>query len=176
MEFDPKVSELVKKAKGIVHISLGIDSLESGAVAQGSTNAWRLEQALAYKSDGCPVQVRIVADVTMPPTDFHTEVFQKMGGSKFVLLTPTHYISKAHFEKTRQDITWDDAKSTGLFVYGKGDLRPAKFDAGWKPFKERCGTSYPGGKETEHCNNCGLGKFPEDKKTWKAKLSKLGWK
>jgi hypothetical protein len=119
--------------------------------------------------------VRIVADVTLPPTDFHKEALSKMG-SKQVLLTPLHYTALSVFKENRQDITWEEAKSSGLFVYGHGDLRPAKFDAGWNPFRERCGTSYPNGKETEHCNNCGLGKFPVDKKTWKAKLTKLGWK
>ncbi len=92
LEFDPKVAELVKAANGIVHISLGRDQDEVGAVNRGSTNRWRLAQALKYLRSGCPTQVRIVADVTMPMNTFHQKVYQLMG-SKGILLKLAALIS-----------------------------------------------------------------------------------
>jgi hypothetical protein len=62
LEFDYRVADLTIAAKGIIHLSLGWDEYETGAVNRGSTNRWRLAQALKYKRYGCPVQVRIVAD------------------------------------------------------------------------------------------------------------------
>lgn len=170
LEFDQRVADLVITSQGVVHISLGRDEDETGAAAQGATNAWRLEQALLYRKYGCPTQVRIVADITMPMNNFHREVFFKMGGSSGILLTPLHYTNKAHFESMRPDITWDEAKATGLFSYVKGDLRPNKIHPDWNQTKERCGTI--AGKE--YCNNC-VGKIGFNKKEYKQKLIQLQW-
>lgn len=169
LEFDPKVAQLTTQAEGVVHISLGDDSLEEGPVQQGATNEWRLQQAIQYKKSGCPTQVRIVADVTMPMNDFHKIVYKEMG-SAGILLTPLHYTNKAVFEKLRQDITWDEAKKQGLFTYTKGDLRPNIVHADWKKTKERCGTI----AGREHCNNC-VGKINFNKKEYKQQLVALGW-
>lgn len=169
LEYDPRVANLVIQSQGIVHISLGADALEKGPVLQGATNEWRLQQAIQYKKISCPTQVRIVADITLPMTDFHKQVFKEMG-SAGILLTPLHYTSKAVFEKNRQDITWDEAKSTGLFSYGHGDLRPNMLHDDWKKTKERCGTI--AGKE--YCNNC-VGKISFNKKQYKLQLKTLGW-
>lgn len=170
LEFDSKVADLVIASRGVVHISLGSDKDERGPVAQGATNEWRLKQAVKYKKYGCPTQVRIVADITMPMGAFHKKAVKTMGGSSGVLLTPLHYTNKAHFEKTRQDITWDEAKSSGLFTYSHGDLRPNKIHPDWNITKERCGII--AGKE--YCNNC-VGRIDFDKKEYKAKLIELGW-
>ena len=138
LEFDSRVADLVKQSRGVVHISLGDDALESGAVKQGATNDWRLQQAVAYKNHGCPTQVRVVADVTLPMNKFYNKVFSIMGSSG-ILLTPLHYTNKATFAKNRQDITWDEAKANGLFTYAKGDLRPNQIHPDWNKTKERCG-------------------------------------
>ena len=166
LEFDPKVADKVIAAKGIIHISIGIDVLEKGAINQGANNRWRLEQAVQYKNYGCPIQCRIVTDITQPASDFQKEVIARMGGSKGILLTPLHYTNKKTFELLRPDSTWDLAKTSGEFSYAQGDLRPNKFHKDWKQTKEVCGTV--NGKEC--CNNCGLGKFPGDKAVYKAKF------
>ena len=169
LEFDSKVADMVIASKGIVHISLGRDEDETGAVAQGATNEWRLLQALEYKKYGCPTQVRIVSDVTMPMNEFHKRVYSLMG-SAGILLTPLHYISKASFTSVRTDITWDEAKSSGLFTYSHGDLRPNKVHPDWNQTKEKCATI--SGKE--FCNNC-VRHIDFNKKEFKEKLIKLGW-
>jgi hypothetical protein len=170
LEFDKDVADLVKAANGVIHISLGKDEDEPGAIAQGSTNEWRLEQAMAYKKYGCPTQVRIVADVTMPMNAFHKKAFTSMGGSHGVLLTPLHYTNKAHFESMRQDVTWKQAKDSGLFSYVKGDLRPNIIHDDWKQTKERCGII----ASREYCNNC-VGKIDFNKTKYKEQLIQLKW-
>lgn len=170
LEFDKTVADLIIKSKGIVHISLGRDEDEVGPVALGSTNRWRLAQALRYKRYGCPTQVRVVADVTMPMSVFHKKAYFLGGGSTFILLTPLHYTNRAHFNSMRNDITWDEAKTTGLFVYERGDLRPTRFHADWLITKERCGVV--AGKE--YCNNCRI-KVEFNKKDYKKQLIDLGW-
>lgn len=170
LEFDSKLADMVIQANGIVHISLGNDALESGAIAQGATNAWRLQQAYAYKQYGCPTQVRIVADITLPMDTFHKQAYDLMGGSSGILLTPLHYTNKRTFEAVRQDITWDDAKAQGLFTYVSGDLRPNVIHDDWKKTKERCGLI--NGKE--YCNNC-VGKISFNKRDYKQQLRELEW-
>jgi hypothetical protein len=170
LEFDAKVADLVIRANGVVHISLGRDEDEKGAVSLGATNRWRLAQAIRYKRAGCPTQIRIVADVTMPMSDFHRKAVELMGGSKGVLLTPLHYTNKAHFTSNRKDLTWEQAKSTGLFQYVKGDLRPSRLHPDWAITKERCGMV--GG--VEYCNNC-VGQVSFNKNEYKAELKRLGW-
>jgi hypothetical protein len=169
LEFDSRVADLVKQSRGVVHISLGDDALESGAVKQGATNDWRLQQAIAYKNYGCPTQVRVVADVTLPMNKFYNKVFSIMGSSG-ILLTPLHYTNKATFAKTRQDVTWDEAKANGLFTYAKGDLRPNQLHPDWNKTKERCGMI----NGREYCNNC-VGKIDFNKQKYKQKLTTLGW-
>ena len=169
LEYDTKVADLVIQSRGVVHISLGDDAFETGAVLQGSTNEWRLEQAILYKNHGCPTQVRIVADVTLPMNVFHKKVFSLMG-SKGILLTPLHYTNKKTFQGYRSDITWDEAKERGLFTYSHGDLRPNEIHKDWDATKERCGVV--AGKE--YCNNC-VGKIDFNKKQYKQDLIKLGW-
>lgn len=170
LNYDPKVAKLVTEGNGIVHMSLsGRDEDEVGAVLQGSTNRWRLAQALKYKRNRTPTQCRIVADVTIPPTDFHEKAFNLMGGSSGILLTPVHYISKSHFESIRKDITWEESKERGIFSYTNGDLRPLIQHDGWKKFKEKCGTI-----SREYCNNC-VRKIDFNKHQYKQQLTQLGW-
>lgn len=170
LEFDKRVADLVIAAKGVIHISLGRDEDEPGAVNKGAKNRWRLQQAMQYKKYGCPTQVRIVADITMPMSTFHKEAFNKMGGSKGVLLTPLHYTNRAHFESVRKDITWDKAKEVGLFSYVHGDMRPNSIHADWQATKERCGLI----NGREYCNNC-VGKIDFNKKAYKQRLKDLKW-
>jgi hypothetical protein len=169
LEFDRKIADLAIRSNGMIHISLGRDADEAGAVAQGATNSWRLAQALRYKRAKAPTQVRIVADVTMPMNAFHKRVYKLMG-SQGILLTPLHYTNKDHFSSMRSDITWDEAKSTGLYTYSHGDLRPNSFHPDWAVTKERCGVV--GGKE--FCNNC-VRKINFKKEDYKKQLVTLGW-
>lgn len=169
LEFDKKVADLVWAANGVVHLSLGKDADETGAVAQNASNRWRLSQALRYKRYGCPTQVRIVADITMGMTDFHKKVYQLMN-SHGILLTPLHYTNRDHFASMRSDLTWDEAKATGLFTYSHGDLRPNQIHPDWNVTKERCGII----AGREYCNNC-VGKIDFNKKEYKTKLKELGW-
>lgn len=170
LEYDKRISDLLKASRGVCHISLGRDVDETGAVSQGATNRWRLAQAIKYKRSGCRTQCRIVADVTMPMTDFHRKAVNLMGGSSGILQTPLHYTSRSHFESMRQDVTWDEAKTQKLFSYEHGDLRPMLRHPDWNITKERCGVV--GGKEG--CNNCTI-KINFNKKSYKALLVKLGW-
>lgn len=170
LEFDRKVADLAIRSNGVIHISLGRDADESGAVAQGATNRWRLAQAIRYKRAGAPTQIRIVADITLPMTDFHKKAFQLMGGSRGVLLTPLHYTNRNHFESMRSDITWDQAKETGMFSYSHGDLRPNSFHVDWEKTKERCGVV----AGREYCNNC-VGSIAFNKKEYKLRLKELSW-
>ena len=170
LEFDPKIAELITTSRGIVHISLGRDEDELGAVLQGATNEWRLQQAIMYKQVNCPTQVRIVADITLPMGAFHKKAFNSMGGSTGVLLTPLHYTNRTHFESMRKDITWDEAKEKGIFSYSHGDMRPNIIHEDWQQTRERCGTI--AGKE--YCNNC-VRKIEFNKKEYKAKLIELKW-
>lgn len=170
LEYDPKVSKLVKEGNGIVHISLsGRDEDEQGAVEQGATNRWRLAQAIKYKRNHTPTQCRIVADVTLPPADFHEKAFDLMSGSSGILLTPMHYISRAQFTAVRKDITWEQAKDTGLFAYSTGDLRPLIQHDGWKKYREKCGMI-----SREYCNNC-VRKIDFNKQQYKQQLQQLSW-
>ena len=168
LEFDPKVSQLVKESDGIVHISLGDDRQETGALLQGSTNDWRLAQAILYREDGCPVQTRIIADVTIPMSEFNKHVYAKMG-SKGILLTPLRYLNKELFSQSRPDTTWEDAKSDGSFQYDHG-LKPMRAHSDWSVTKERCG--YIGNKE--FCNNC-VRKISFSKAKWYESLVASGW-
>ena len=170
LEYDPEISKLVIESNGIVHLSLsGRDEDETGAASQGATNRWRLAQAIKYKRHKTPVQCRIVADVTIPPTDFHEKAFNLMGGSSGILLTMLHYTKKSHFESIRKDITWDEAKTQGLFAYTSGDLRPLVQHDGWKKYREKCGTI-----SREYCNNC-VRKIDFNKHQYKQQLQQLGW-
>lgn len=169
LEMDRKVSDLVKKSQGIVHISLGDDSQEKGAIKQGSTNRWRLAQAIKYKRAHCPVAVRIVYDVTLPMSDFYKKVFSHMGSSG-ILLTPLRYTSKKCLEDNRTDITWEEATSTGLFTFLHGSLQPNALHDDWKPCREICGQV----GSRFHCNNC-VGKINFNKKDYKKQLITLGW-
>jgi hypothetical protein len=169
LEFDKQVADLVIAANGIIHISLGRDEDEPGAVAQGATNEWRLKQAIKYKKYNCPVQVRVVSDITRSMNKFYKKVYKIMGTAG-MLITPLHYTNKAHFESMRKDITWDEAKEIGLFSYIKGDLRPNKFHADWQITKERCGQVGC----REYCNNC-VRRIDFNKKQYKEELVQLKW-
>ena len=169
LEFDPKIVDLIKKANGVVHISLGDDSLEPGAVKQGSTNRWRLAQAIKYKKANCPIQVRMVSDVTLPMSAFYKKVFSYMG-SRGILLTPLRYDSKECFQKARTDVTWDEAKEKGIFTFSHGALQPAFQHDDWKPVREKCGAI----GSRFYCNNCSF-KINFNKKDYKAELIKLKW-
>ena len=101
---------------------------------------------------------------------FYKKVYKQIGGSHGILLTPLHYTNKAHFESSRTDITWDEAKETGLYSYVHGDLRPNKIHNDWTQCRERCGLI----ANKEYCNNC-LGKIDFNKKEYKQQLINLEW-
>ncbi len=58
------LARILKKVGGVIHYSIGADSLESGAVSQGFSNEWRIEQARRYNRAGLNVDLTIVCDVT----------------------------------------------------------------------------------------------------------------
>jgi len=171
LTWDQRVADGIIASRGIIHISLGNDLLEPGPVYQGHTNRNRLARAIRYKRYGTPVQVRAVVDVTQPMDEFYKKVLQYMGKSG-ILLTPLYYNSKRVFELARQDISWDEAKSSGLFTYVKGALHPNIIHDDWKPLKHRCGLM-PNGSMA--CNNCVARKLDFKKKEYKQHLINVAW-
>jgi len=173
LEYDENVARLVKESNGVVHISLGRDDMETGAVELGFPNEVRLKNALKYQKYGCTTAVRVVEDVTLEIPKFIKKV-KKLNMP--ILLTPLHYPDKKSFNQRRDD-TWDEAKSNGLYTYDHGALRPSFVHDSWKDVKERCGLI--GGKE--FCNNCNLGKVKYSdevgysKKKYNEKLINVGW-
>jgi hypothetical protein len=173
LDFDTRVADLVIKANGTIHISLGDDNLEKGAVAQGATFEERVEVASKYKEYGVNCCVRVVCDITMPMPERVKKVKDR---EIRILLTPLYYLSKAIFEENRKDLTWDEAISSGTY-YWKSGLHPNLVHDDWKSIKDKCGKI--GGKM--NCNNCGLGKirYSEEigynKSKYKQKLVELGW-
>lgn len=152
LDFDKKVSDLVKESRGVVHISLGVDIMEPGAISLGYSNETRFKNAQKYLKSGCTTAVRVVDDITLPMSRFIKKVY--LSGMP-ILVTPLHYPDKNSFSLRRKDITWDEAKEKNLFEFSFGSLRPLIIHDDWKKTKERCGII--GGKE--YCNNCNLGKI-----------------
>jgi hypothetical protein len=170
LEFDQKIADLIIASQGIVHISLGCDTVELGAVLQGATNAIRLERAKQYQQVGCPVLVRIVADVTLPMEPFHKEVLRVMGVDG-ILLTPLTYTGIDVLSYYRAD-SWYELKTSGEFSQTRKNLYPNKIHPDWDPIKNRCGKI----GAFEYCNDCGLKNLGIEKKSYKEQLRKLGWK
>lgn len=72
LEHDTTVANLLKKAGGVLVVSLGNDDLEPGLVTHGRTQEVRIADGLRYLNDG----VNVVAGVVMDPA-------QKNGGPLF---------------------------------------------------------------------------------------------
>lgn len=171
LDFDKQVADLIKKSNGTLHISLGIDALEKGAVLQGASFSDRVQVAKEYTDYGVNCSVRVVADIAQPMTD-NVKKVKELGLR--ILLTPLYYLKKDLF--TRTDMTWDEAKTNGTYYWNHG-LHPKKVHPDWDTTKERCG--YIDGKCC--CNNCGLGKIyysdevRYNKKLYKKRLITIGW-
>lgn len=63
----PSGGELAYKLQtvgGVIHYSIGYDRFESGVVAQGFTNEWRIKQAEKYFKSGMNTTLTLVCDVT----------------------------------------------------------------------------------------------------------------
>jgi hypothetical protein len=58
------LAQILIGAKTSLHYSFGYDRLEPGAVSQGFTSKWRLEQALQYHQCEVNVSLTVVCDVT----------------------------------------------------------------------------------------------------------------
>lgn len=174
LEYDPRVADLVIKSDGVVHISLGRDELESGAVLLGYNNDKRFEVAKQYLNHGCVTAVRVVEDITLSMPEFIKKVQQS---GMPILVTPLHYPDKNSWNLRRSDISWEEAKEKGLYKYTHGALRPEIIHNDWKITKERCGVI--AGKE--YCNNCNLKniRFSEElgssKKQYNESLKGRGW-
>ena len=171
LNWDKRVADGIIETRGIIHISLGDDKLEPGAVYQGHTNRNRLARAIRYKRYGTPIQVRAVTDVTLPMNEFYQKALKYMG-KEGILVTPLYYHSKSVFELFRQDMSWEEAKSSGTFTFKKGALHPNFIHDDWKPLKHRCGLM-PNGSMA--CNNCVAGKLDFKKKDYKLHLVNVGW-
>ena len=149
LEFDDKVADLLKVLESTVHFSMGRESMESGAVARGSTNPWRLETAKKYFDYGVNTYLRVVEDITI---GMRTEVKQWEASSIPLLITPLRYPSKETLKQYRPLDDWDILKTSPSFEYKDGFLKPIIWHSDYKPHKERCGVV----KNIQHCNNCGL--------------------
>lgn len=149
LDFDKKVSRLLSDRKSVVHYSMGIEPLESGAIARGADNSYRIKQARKYKDAGNKVYLRIVHDVTGPIPDFikEWEVHQIP-----FLVTPIRFFAKNLIETVIPGETWDSLKQSGRYTYSGGALSPVSMHPDWDQYSERCGHI---GKEF-YCNNCGL--------------------
>lgn len=171
LEYDERVADLLIKSDGTLHISLGNDELEKGAVEHSADFWTRVARAIDYKKVGVNTYVRVVADITMPMSDDIKKVYVY---DVPILLTPLYYLKKDLF--TRSDMTWDEAKTNGTYYWNHG-LHPKVIHPDWDKVKERCG--YIDGKMW--CNNCGLKKifYSEEaqfsKTKYKEKLKKAGW-
>lgn len=64
LPFEKEVSNYLIKASGALHYSIGADRFEEGAVTQGFTNQWRIEQAKKYHDAGMNTDLTIVCDLT----------------------------------------------------------------------------------------------------------------
>lgn len=174
LEFDERVARLVIESDGVVHISIGRDEMETGAVKLGFPNEVRLWNAHKYFDYGCTTAVRVVEDITMPMPEFISKIHES---GMPILLTPLHYPDKNSFSQRRDDITWEQAKEKKLFEFLHGALRPNFIHDDWNKTKERCGVIMG----REYCNNCNLGKVifsPEtgcSKKLYNAKLIEHKW-
>ena len=174
LDFDVRVADLVIAANGVIHISLGNDYMERGAVKHGYTNERRYDIAKLYATYGVVCGVRVIEDITMPMPEFIKQIHKE---DFHILLTPLYYKDKATFTNRRSDITWDEAKELGIFKFEHGALHSVKVHPDWKTVKERCGTI--NGKM--HCNNCSLkvvhfsDEVGSSKKQYHQKLKDYGW-
>ena len=66
---DGDLTSKLKKVGGVIHYSICADRFESGAVSQGFTNEWRVEQARRYHEKKVNVDLTIVCDVTQSVAD-----------------------------------------------------------------------------------------------------------
>lgn len=174
LEFDSRVADLVMASNGVIHISLGRDEMETGAVEKGFSNEIRYENAKLYALYGVRCGVRVVEDITIPIPNFikriHDEGFH-------ILLTPLYYKDRKTFEQRRKDITWNEAKEFGFFKFEHGALHPVIVHDDWSTVKERCGTI----NSKMMCNNCSLktvhfsDEVGSSKKLYRKKLSEYGW-
>lgn len=175
LEYDPRLARLVVESNGTVHISLGNDELEPGAVKQGANNKSRYTVATLYKTYGVNTWVRVVEDITRPMPEFIKRIYQE---NFQVLITPLSYKDKATVLEKLPDTTWDEEIKSGRYEFTSGGLHPKKVHDDWKPYiKNSCGLI----NGTMKCNNCGLGKvyYSDEvgfsKTKYKAALKAKGW-
>jgi hypothetical protein len=64
LEFDENIAELLRETESVVNYSICNDSLEPGAVSQGFSNTWRVEQAKRYTDFGVNATTTLTCDVT----------------------------------------------------------------------------------------------------------------
>jgi len=149
LDWDEEVSRLLSVKNSVVHFSMGIESLEIGAIARGATNEFRIKQACRYKAAGNKVYLRIVHDVTGPIPDFikEWEVHQIP-----FLVTPIRFFKKDLVSTFIPGETWESLKDKGRYTYSGGALSPVSMHPEWEKYNERCG--HVG--EKFYCNNCGL--------------------
>jgi hypothetical protein len=69
LPFQEKLVSKLKSAEGAIHYSICADRFESGAVSQGFTNEWRVEQARRYHERKVNADLTIVCDVTQSIAD-----------------------------------------------------------------------------------------------------------
>lgn len=174
LEFDSRVADLTIQSNGVIHISIGRDEMETGAVERGFSNETRYENAKLYSLYGVRCGVRIVEDITLPAPDFIKRIINE---NFHILLTPLNYKDKETFMQRRKDITWDEAKSLGIFRFEHGALHPVIVHEDYQNTRERCGLI----NSKMMCNNCSLktvhfsDEVGTSKKLYRQKLQEYGW-
>jgi len=109
LPFDKEIAKLLKQTKSVVLYGVGFDELEKGAVMNGCSNEWRLEQMIKYNESGVRAYpyLHILADA--PPTQRDKEIM-KLGYPTQLL--PLRFKDK----KTCYQVSgrgWDELKRIG---------------------------------------------------------------
>jgi len=85
LPFMPEVADLLKRTNSTLLYSIGWDEFELGAVASGSTNAWRIEQARKYKEAGLEkTTIYHMILGHMPPTQRDLDILDFTHYGKFM--------------------------------------------------------------------------------------------
>jgi hypothetical protein len=64
LEFDENLALMLRETGSVLNYSICNDSLEEGAVSQGYTNAWRIEQGRLYHEQDVNITLTLTCDVT----------------------------------------------------------------------------------------------------------------
>jgi hypothetical protein len=149
LNWDKKVSDLLKTHNSTVHFSIGYDAMETGASLRGFSNQDRVKIAKKYHKAGNNTYLRIIADVTNSMSPL---IKSWRNLSIPFLITPLRFYRKDIVPDIIPNETWDGLKNSSKYEYKNGALSPKVLHNDWIDQSERCG--YIG--DTFYCNKCGL--------------------